>query len=201
MPRRDIDYQKTIIYKIVCNDLSIKHIYVGHTTDFTKRKGAHKRNTTYEKGVKFNYKLYKTIRENGGWDNYEMIEVEKYPCNDGNEARKRERYWYEKLNANLNTNAPSYVYDKEKWRQYSKTYREKNKTERNEWTKNWRITHIEEVKDYSKKYYELNDIKIKERANHKDTCEICGSIFNHNGKTRHERTKNHLDKVKLIELI
>jgi hypothetical protein len=31
-----------------------------------------------------------------------MIEVEKYPCNDGNEARAREEYWRCYFNANLN---------------------------------------------------------------------------------------------------
>ena len=30
------------IYKIVCNDLSITDCYVGHTTDFVKRKCNHK---------------------------------------------------------------------------------------------------------------------------------------------------------------
>ena len=35
-----------------------------------------------------------------------MIEIEKYPCNDKNEASKQERYYYEKLNAKLNTICP-----------------------------------------------------------------------------------------------
>ena len=42
MPKTPMDYSKTIIYKIVCNDLSIKECYVGHTTDMTKRKCSHK---------------------------------------------------------------------------------------------------------------------------------------------------------------
>ena len=42
MPRKEIDYSKTVIYKIVCNDLNVKDVYVGHTTDFTKRKATHK---------------------------------------------------------------------------------------------------------------------------------------------------------------
>ena len=35
-----------------------------------------------------------------------MIEIEKYQCNDGNEARTRERQWYEQLNASLNSFQP-----------------------------------------------------------------------------------------------
>ena len=32
MPRIAMDYNKTIMYRIVCNDLEIKDCYVGHTT-------------------------------------------------------------------------------------------------------------------------------------------------------------------------
>ena len=46
------------------------------------------------------------IRDNGDWNNWEMIEIEKYPCDDFNEARSRERYWYEKLNSKLNSRKP-----------------------------------------------------------------------------------------------
>jgi len=42
MPKIPIDYSKTIIYKIVCNDLNVKDCYVGHTINMTKRKWAHK---------------------------------------------------------------------------------------------------------------------------------------------------------------
>jgi hypothetical protein len=38
MPKTTIDYSKTVIYKIVCNDLDVKDIYIGSTTEFTKRK-------------------------------------------------------------------------------------------------------------------------------------------------------------------
>ena len=35
-----------------------------------------------------------------------MIEVEKYACNDSNEARGRERYYFDLLNATLNKVRP-----------------------------------------------------------------------------------------------
>jgi hypothetical protein len=38
MPKQPINYENTIIYKIVCNNLNINDCYVGHTTDFTRRK-------------------------------------------------------------------------------------------------------------------------------------------------------------------
>jgi predicted GIY-YIG superfamily endonuclease len=42
MPRLPIDYANTLIYKIVCNDLNVTECYVGHTTDFTRRKSNHR---------------------------------------------------------------------------------------------------------------------------------------------------------------
>jgi hypothetical protein len=42
MTKQFIDYKKTIIYKIVCNDLNITDVYVGHTTNFINRKARHK---------------------------------------------------------------------------------------------------------------------------------------------------------------
>ncbi len=49
MPKTKIDYSKTIIYRIVCKDLSITECYVGHTTNFTKRKCQHKNDCNNEK--------------------------------------------------------------------------------------------------------------------------------------------------------
>ena len=103
MPLTKIDYSKTIIYKIVCNDLNVKDTYVGHTTDFTRRKKAHKHRVKMDT----KYKLYETIKENGDWNNWIMVEIEKVNCIDSLEARKRERYWIETLKANLNKIVPT----------------------------------------------------------------------------------------------
>jgi hypothetical protein len=106
MPRLPIDYANTIIYKIVCNDLNVTECYVGHTTDFVRRKRQHKFNSTYSKGKEFNTKLYKTIRDEGGFGNWCMIEIEKYPCKDVQEAKKKEREWIENINSKLITCYP-----------------------------------------------------------------------------------------------
>jgi predicted GIY-YIG superfamily endonuclease len=106
MPRTPIDYTKTIMYKIVSKDLNNNYVYVGSTTDFAKRKSSHKTNCINENNRFYNIKVYKMIRENGGWNEFEMIEIEKYPCNDSNESAARERYWKEHFNANMNSNIP-----------------------------------------------------------------------------------------------
>jgi hypothetical protein len=111
MPRTPIDYSKTIIYKLVCNDLSITDVYIGSTTSFKDRKRQHKCVCNNTNSKKYNEKKYVTIRANGNWDNWSMIEIEKYKCNDYNEARARERYWYELINANMNTYKPHITED------------------------------------------------------------------------------------------
>jgi len=36
MPKINIDYSNTLIYKITCKDLLINEVYVGHTTNFDR---------------------------------------------------------------------------------------------------------------------------------------------------------------------
>lgn len=125
MPRNPTNYANTIIYKIVCKDLYITDTYVGHTTSFKDRKREHK----YRLNKGYTFKIYETIRNNGGWDNWDMIEIEKYSCNDSNEARARERYWYELLSASLNTKCPTLNIENEKARtkRYNKIYHAEHK--------------------------------------------------------------------------
>ena len=49
MPIKAVDYSKTVIYKIVCNDLEVKDIYVGSTSNFRNRKNKHKIKCNNEK--------------------------------------------------------------------------------------------------------------------------------------------------------
>ena len=100
------NYNNTIIYKIVCNDLNITDCYVGHTTHFIKRKSSHKHHACNVATKQDNLKIYTTIRANGGWTNWSMIEIEKFPCLDSNEAKAREHYYYELFHAKLNSIRP-----------------------------------------------------------------------------------------------
>ena len=96
------DYQKTMMYKIVCDDVEVKDVYVGQTTNFVKRNGSHSNLARRAYKLKHESLLYQTIRKHGGWYNWSMIKIEDYPCDSRLEAEKRERYWIETLNANLN---------------------------------------------------------------------------------------------------
>jgi len=98
------DYSKCLIYKIQHVEM-VDLVYVGHTTNFITRKTAHKSACYNENAKTYHIKLYKMIREHGGWDMFKMIEIEKYPCKNRQEASKRENKIMIKINANMNNNS------------------------------------------------------------------------------------------------
>jgi hypothetical protein len=106
MSKTDIDYSNTIIYKITCKDTENKDVYVGHTTNFVQRKHAHKQGCNNPKSTNYKCKLYNTIRENGGWDNWVMEIISFCKCYDQYEARIKEQEYFISLNANLNSIEP-----------------------------------------------------------------------------------------------
>ena len=189
MPKQFIDYSKTIIYKIVCNDLNIRDVYVGHTTNFINRKAKHKSDCNNPNSKSYNFKIYNTIRNNGDFENWSMIEIEKYPCNDINEACSRERYWYELLNAKLNTNYPARnktEYNKDYYqdnKEYKKEYRDNNKDKMQEYNK----VYYENNKEYKKEYYQDN----KDKINTPHICDVCNGNYTHNNRAQHINTKKH----------
>ena len=163
MPKVPIDYAKTIIYILVhFNDLNNENVYVGHCTNMTKRKSRHKSACCNPDNRDYHLKVYQFIRENGGWDKWQMILVEKYPCDIVDEAIARERYWKRQLNATLNTNEPGrtreewYQDNREKKLKYRKEYYQNNKEYIKQWYKN----------------YDQNPER-KEKKQQKITCE-CG---------------------------
>jgi hypothetical protein len=197
MPRLPIDYSRTIIYKLVCKDLTIKDCYVGATTEFNKRKNCHKSKSKNENDVDYYTKVYQFIRDNGGWDNWIMVMIEEYSCDNKLQSDAREHYWTETLGANLNSKVQGRT---------GKIYYEEHKTEINERHKLYREEHKEEIDEYHKKHYEAHKEKIlekhklyreanraiiAEKAKIKYTC-ICGSICKIGNKSIHNKSKKHL---------
>ena len=86
------------IYKICCDDCP-NFVYEGSTKAFRQRKNQHK--NCYNKGD--TKKLYTTIRENGGWDNWRMVIIEECGEISFTEARIKEEEHRVKINANLNS--------------------------------------------------------------------------------------------------
>lgn len=102
----DKDYSNTIIYKITCKDPNIHDVYVGHTVNFVQRKKAHQLSCMKSSSPAHNCKVYKVIRNNGGWDNWTMDIIAFYKCKDLSEARQKEQEHFVELNATLNSVEP-----------------------------------------------------------------------------------------------
>ena len=101
------NYSQSSIYKLCCNDAAVTDVYVGSTTNFTKRKCAHKSTCNNINADRYNYYVYQFIRDNGGWDNWSIILVEAYNTTSKRELELRERYWLETLGATLNKRVPT----------------------------------------------------------------------------------------------
>ncbi len=162
MPKQVMDYSKTIIYKIVCNDLEIKETYVGHTTNMVKRRCCHKHSCNNELNKGYNMKIYQTIRANGGWDNWSMIQICEFPCKNYEEARTEERRHYELLNASLNTYKPIISQDEiiENRKEYGKEHYEKNREDVLQYMRDYYDENREARIEYRKGYYDENKDKV-----------------------------------------
>ena len=105
------------IYKICCEDDSITEFYVGSSKNVRDRKSKHKNACNKETTKGYNYKIYQTIRANGGWNNWRMVVIEEMPNTTKIGATIREEFYKEEK--------------KEYQRKYRATHREEiNKTQR-----------------------------------------------------------------------
>jgi len=181
------DYSKAIVYKLCCKDTNITDIYIGSTCNFSRRKNCHKSFCNNEKGKNFNFKVYQFIRDNNGWNNWDMIQIEAYPeCINKRELGQYERFHIEELKPALNCNIPNrtqkewcvdnkdkikakYVDNKDKIKakyvenkDKIKDYRNKNKEIIAEKNKEYRIINKDKIKDYRNKNKEILAEKKKE---------------------------------------
>jgi len=207
MPKVPMDYSKCCIYKIEhFDDESL--VYVGHTTNFDKRKTQHKGSCKNDSDKHYNLKVYQMIRENGGWNMFKMIEVQKYPCNDRREAERRENEVMKELKASMNMINSFRTKDEitEYYKEYHKDYRESNKPKIQEYKKEYRENNKHKIQEYDKDYRKNNKHKIQEqmkkyresnksKINAKVKCE-CGCEIVKRHLKEHQATKKHLEKMK-----
>jgi len=175
------DYSKSVIYTIKSKD----NIYVGSTVNFRARKCQHKSNITNENRNSYNYKLYKTIRQNAGeWD---MKAHSIFSCNSKLELSIEEERVRQLLTADMNSNScGSGLAGPE----YKKQYREQHKDEFIEYKKQYREQHREEICEKKKQYYEQNRDEIKEKNRQKVTCECGCDVVKYN-LSRHRKSPKH----------
>ena len=212
-------YQNSVIYKIChCNDLENENIYIGSTTNFTRRKYEHKNRCNNEKNTEYNLPVYQFIRDNGGWEQFLMIPIEVYPCNDKKELEVRERYHIELLKSKLNKQKPTrskkewaidnkeiiaeqkkqhYEDNKKQILEKSKQYYEDNKEKIKEKTKKYQEQNKEYKKEKDKEYYQNHKEQIAEKTKEKVICDHCGCEITKVYLKKHKKTKKCLEKQKI----
>ena len=177
-----------IMYMIKCCDDNIEGCYIGSTKDFKGRKHQHK--TSCNNVQKYNIHIYKFIRENGGWTNFEMKPIEEFICDTKVQAAIREQHWINFYKSDLNSRN-SYTSDedrKDKITEYYETNKDKLKDNMKEYYK----TNKDNILEHVKEYYESNKDKIKQHQQVKNDC-ICGNTYTNSHKKRHLKTQKHQD--------
>jgi DNA repair exonuclease SbcCD ATPase subunit len=168
------DFSKSVIYKVQHVD-NENLLYIGSTTNFTKRKYGHK-----SKCKKSKAKVYVMIRENGGWDCFNMIVIKKFPCENKIELKIEEDNMMRQMKTTLNNNR-AYVpaeeqtiqkainnkkykiLHQERLKKHYKEYYEKHKEELKQKTKKYDETHKEQKAINNKKYKEKHKEEIKQQ--------------------------------------
>ena len=178
-----VNYSQSIIYKICCNNLEIKDIYIGSTTNFRLRKCQHKSSCNNEKSKEYNKRVHQFIRDNGGWSNFDMVQIQQYNATDKNSLHARERYWIEQLKPSLNCCIPTRT---------KKEYCGDNRDTISAYKKQYNKDNRETISAQKKQHYQQNK-EIR-------TC-VCGSKYNYgksNDRNRHFRSNKHTEYVKKI---
>lgn len=182
------DYSKTVIYKLCCNDPTIEDIYIGSTCNFTNRKRQHKTSCNNPNTIGYNIKVYKFIRENGGWENWSMVMIHEQAVENKLQKERIERQFIDELKPSLNCLIPTRtkqeykLENKEYISQYKKQHREKHK----EYYKQYRDEHKDRNKETWDEYYAKNKDELNKTIN----CE-CGGRYSKHQKARHFRSQKH----------
>lgn len=195
------------VYIIRSKDLSLHDIYIGSTKNMRKREITHKTNCYNENSRDYNIKVYKFIRDNGGWDNWEMVKIASVWYKATKSLKQIEQDYIDKYKPKLNSNrayrSEEYYkeYKKQKVKEwfennreyhikYQNEYREKNKEVLKEKKKEYYHKNIDRLTEYLKEWREKNKEVLKEKNYEKFTCE-CGGRYIKQNEARHLRSNKH----------
>jgi len=180
MPKKLInDY---IFYKIVCLDNSVELCYVGSTANWKERQRNHRSICNNENNKLYNSNIYKTIRENGGWENFKMVQLGTREQLTKRQAEQVEEEYRQELKANMNT---------------IKCFRteEQKQEQLKENNKKYKETNRDKINEKAQKYREENRDKINEKQREKVLCECCDLLIRKDSIIRHQNSQRHLNNI------
>ncbi len=176
-----VNYQLGKIYKIVDNTNG--NIYIGSTCEKTLARRLQTHMTDYKKYLK-GEKKSNTALQIFKNNNYNIILIENYPCENKDVLHARERHYIETLIC-VNYQRPGRT---------PKEYKEENKDKVEEYYKRYNIDNKGKVEESKKKYYLKNKESIIEKNKLFKTLCSCG-MYRNGHKARHEQTKFHQNYI------
>jgi hypothetical protein len=182
------DYSQGLIYKIMCKDTSVREMYIGSTTNHYQRTATHKSRCKLITDPFHNLKVYKFIRDHGGWDNWEVIELYKYPCDSKQELAEEEGTAYDRFVCDfvmLNDQKPNRTSA-----EYYTDHFEDNREYVNKKSKErYHANRDREAKEALERYHAK-----KEELNTPTPCD-CGLMINKQNITKHKKTEIHKKRM------
>ena len=211
MPRKASNYANGIQYKIVCKDPAITDCYNGSCVSLKDRKKTHKQHSLNPNDKAYNFKVYRFIREHGGWDNWTFLQLEESPCKSKQELVLRERHWFDIIKPTLNMVSPMITPEEKKI--YRVEYYADNRAEIIAHKKQFYADNKDEISvknqqvyadnrdafsAKNQQYYADNRVKILEKLKEKVRCE-CGCITTKSVISRHLKSKKHLNLMNQLK--
>lgn len=212
------DYSQAKIYKIFCVDNEC--FYIGSTTNksLAKRRQYHiDCANAYP-----NRKVYKHIRENGGWDLWNIVMIKKVEGITNDEelrmAEEEERVKHHgqlyllnsqraycspevAVERNRENKKQYHKANKERLAEKGKQYRQEHEEECNERSRQYNEKNRDWINERQKNYYQNNKEFINTQAKQKLLCSICNCWVRKSDFARHERSQKHqlnLQEVKTV---
>ena len=163
MPRKQ-DFSQSVIYYIRCIETK-KVIYVGSTTQLSVRKSKHKYACNTHSVKDQNMQVYCYIRENGGFDNFEVIPILFLKLENKTQLLIEEQTEMDK-HLDLKNKCKSHRTEEQKkdqMRKLNEQYREENSDKIRQVHKEYRENNREHLNAYNKVYRENNKEKINDK--------------------------------------
>ena len=155
--------------------------YIGSTKNFKERMRKHKDAYKFPNHQNYNHRIYRFIRENDGWDNFDVVKI--CDCEE-DERLKMEQYHMDFVKPTLN-DARAYGLDIER-----------KKIKQKEWNEN----HLESVRNSKKKWKDnpINREKYnkwrREYRKQKVICD-CGKEVSRGVMEKARRTGTHNHQI------
>jgi hypothetical protein len=159
------DYSKSIIYKIACKDELVNFTYIGSTTCKYNRFAQHKSDCNNIKSPRYKLPMYEFIRNNGNWNNFVILLVEEFCCENKRQLEQREQYWKDLYVDNIEKQSSfkrAFLSPEQK-AELNKKYYQDNKEE----IKKQKRDEYAKDKSYKQKYYQENKTRILLNAKEK----------------------------------